>query len=159
LYSSVKNTSAISPINQTSTSKEFNLITGTYYVEIVGALSLECYDLSVNPAINSSPKNDSSQTENEIYSEVDKQDELAFTELNAIAYPNPSSLYFTLKIQGMSLENVVNVSVYDLLGRLVFTKSGSINDEYRFGEEFLVGVYLVKVQQGTEMVSLKVIKK
>ncbi|HCE55768.1 MAG TPA: hypothetical protein DER05_12530 [Lutibacter sp.] len=159
LYSSVKNTSAISPINQTSTSKEFNLITGTYYVEIVGALSLECYDLSVNPAINSSPKNDSSQTENEIYGEVDKQDELAFTVLNAIAYPNPSSLYFTLKIQGMSLENVVNVNVYDVLGRLVFTKSGSINDEYRFGEEFLVGVYLVKVQQGTEMVSLKVIKK
>ncbi|MDP2067459.1 MAG: T9SS type A sorting domain-containing protein [Lutibacter sp.] len=157
LYPS-SNLPALTPINQASTTKEYNLSAGKYYIQVFGGKSFSCYNLSVNPA-NGSAKNDSSQTENEIYSEVDKQDELAFTELNAIAYPNPSSLYFTLKIQGMSLENVVNVSVYDLLGRLVFTKSGSINDEYRFGEEFLVGVYLVKVQQGTEMVSLKVIKK
>jgi len=113
----------------------------------------------VNPVISINVKTASSQTENETISVVDKQGELAFTVLNAIAYPNPSSLFFTLKIQGISLDTNVNVNVYDVIGRMVYAKSGAVNDEYQFGEDFQVGVYLVKVQQGTEIVSLKVIKK
>jgi len=120
---------------------------------------MQCYSLSVNPVINSSAKNESNQTGYEIYSETDKQKIVESILLNAVAYPNPSSLYFTLKLQGKSKETNVNVNVYDGIGRLVYTNSGSIEDEYQFGEQFQSGVYLVKVQQGTEIVSLRVIKK
>ena len=80
---------------------------------------------------------------------------------NVSAYPNPSADYFTLKLQGMLSEEMqkVEVNVFDLLGRQVYTKQGSAQDSYEFGQQFQVGVYLVTVKQGNNTASLKVIKK
>jgi len=46
---------------------------------------------------------------------------------NASAYPNLSADYFTLKLQGMFIEEMqkVEVNVFDLLGRQVYTKQGN----------------------------------
>ncbi|MDP3359332.1 MAG: YDG domain-containing protein [Lutibacter sp.] len=80
---------------------------------------------------------------------------------NVTAYPNPSADYFTLKLQGMLNEEMqkVEVNVFDLLGRQVYTKQGNAQDSYEFGQQFQVGVYLVTVKQGNNVASLKVIKK
>jgi hypothetical protein len=80
---------------------------------------------------------------------------------NVSAYPNPSADYFTLKLQGMLNEDMqkVEVNVFDLLGRQVYTKQGNAQDSYEFGQQFQVGVYLVTVKQGNNTASLKVIKK
>ncbi|MDP2068073.1 MAG: Ig-like domain-containing protein, partial [Lutibacter sp.] len=80
---------------------------------------------------------------------------------NVTAYPNPSADYFTLKLQGMLNEEIqkVEVNVFDLLGRQVYTKQGNAQDSYEFGQQFQVGVYLVTVKQGNNVASLKVIKK
>ncbi len=158
LYPSTNNP-ALNPINQSSTTKEYNLTAGTYYIQISGVQSMQCYSLSVNTVINSFAKTESNQTAYEINNEADKQEIVESILLNAVAYPNPSSVYFTLKLHGTSKETSVNVDVYDGIGRLVYSNSGSIEDEYQFGEQFQAGVYLVKVQQGTETVSLRVIKK
>jgi len=80
---------------------------------------------------------------------------------NVTAYPNPSADYFTLKLQGLSYEasQKVEVNVFDLLGRQVYSKQGSAQDSYEFGQQFQVGVYLVTVKQGNNTASLKLIKK
>ncbi len=80
---------------------------------------------------------------------------------NVTAYPNPSADYFMLKLQGLSYEasQKVEVNVFDLLGRQVYSKQGSAQDAYEFGQQFQVGVYLVTVKQGNNIASLKVIKK
>jgi hypothetical protein len=82
-------------------------------------------------------------------------------EFNVSAYPNPSADYFTLKLQGMLNEDMqkVEVKVFDLLGRQVYSKQGNAQDSYEFGQQFQVGVYLVTVKQGNNTASLKVIKK
>jgi len=82
-------------------------------------------------------------------------------EFNVSAYPNPSADYFTLKLQGMLNEEMqkVEVNVFDLLGRQVYSKQGNALDSYEFGQQFQVGVYLVTVKQGNNTASLKVIKK
>jgi len=82
-------------------------------------------------------------------------------EFNVTAYPNPSADYFTLKLQGNLDEEMqkVEVNVFDLLGRQVYSKQGNTQDYYEFGQNFQVGVYLVTVKQGNNTASLKVIKK
>jgi hypothetical protein len=77
---------------------------------------------------------------------------------NVMAYPNPSTEYFTLRLQGAT-QDQVQVNVFDVNGRQVYTKIGNYNDNYQFGERFQAGIYLVNVQQGTNKVSLKVIKQ
>ena len=82
-------------------------------------------------------------------------------EFNVSAYPNPSADYFMLKLQGMLNDDMqkVEVNVFDLLGRQVYSKQGNAQDSYEFGQNFQVGVYLVTVKQGNNVASLKVIKK
>ncbi|MCM2302720.1 MAG: T9SS type A sorting domain-containing protein, partial [Flavobacteriaceae bacterium] len=53
----------------------------------------------------------------------------------------------------------VQVNVFDVSGRQVFSKAGNYNDTYQFGGHFQAGVYLVRVQQGTSVENLKVIKR
>ena len=66
-----------------------------------------------------------------------------------------------LKLQGLSYEasEKVEVNVFDLLGKQVYSKQGNAQDSYEFGQQFQVGVYLVTVKQGNKIASLKVIKK
>ncbi|MDP3313100.1 HYR domain-containing protein [Lutibacter sp.] len=77
---------------------------------------------------------------------------------NVMAYPNPSADYFTLKLQGKTNEEAIEVNVFDVLGRQVYSAKGRSNETYQFGARFQAGMYVVNVVQGTEKVSLRVIK-
>lgn len=115
---------------------------------------------------SSSSRTGSSEVENiqvisstpEIQSITSEELETEAVLFKVLAYPNPSTEYFTLRLQGATQEPV-QVNVFDVSGRQVFSKTGNYNDTYQFGGHFQAGVYLVRVQQGTSVENLKVIKR
>ncbi|PRZ21709.1 MBG domain-containing protein, partial [Flavobacterium granuli] len=74
------------------------------------------------------------------------------------AYPNPSSQYFNLELAGISNEKV-EISVFDVLGRMVKHIENSNNKLIKFGEDFPSGAYLVVVRQGTDQKTIRLIKQ
>lgn len=74
-----------------------------------------------------------------------------------ICYPNPSSDGFNLLLEGKLNEKIM-IAVYNIEGKLVYQTNGSTNNGYRFGNNFVPGVYMVKVMQGNSAESIKVIK-
>ncbi|MEJ7681436.1 MAG: T9SS type A sorting domain-containing protein [Segetibacter sp.] len=63
------------------------------------------------------------------------------------AFPNPSTNYFTVKLQSRVNEKA-QLKVFDALGRPVYLTEGSSNQTYRFGDGFASGSYLLQVTQG-----------
>ncbi|MEJ7586592.1 MAG: T9SS type A sorting domain-containing protein [Ferruginibacter sp.] len=69
-------------------------------------------------------------------------------ELQINTYPNPSSNSFALMVQGGSAESVyISVSTAD--GRVIYTNKGNTNTKYVFGNNFVPGMYILKVSQGS----------
>lgn len=75
------------------------------------------------------------------------------------AYPNPSNTEFTLLLQGYDSKTKVSITVTDLLGRKVYQTEGTGKAQYRFGSNFIAGMYNVQVIQGTDKKSLKLVKE
>ncbi|MEJ7681701.1 MAG: T9SS type A sorting domain-containing protein [Segetibacter sp.] len=73
------------------------------------------------------------------------------------AFPNPSTQYFTVKLQSRVNEKA-QLKVVDLLGRPVYLTEGSSNQTYRFGDPFASGSYFLQVTQGEKKQTLKLIK-
>ena len=78
--------------------------------------------------------------------------------LKAEAYPNPSSTEFTLVLSG-NTKDKVSVIVTDIMGRKLYQVEGSNNTQYHFGRNFISGVYMVQVMQGTAKQSIKLVKE
>ena len=78
----------------------------------------------------------------------------------ATAFPNPFSSTFKLNLTTISNE-LVQVSVYDMLGKLIEdfkVESNGINS-FSFGEKYATGFYNVKVSQGDKTQVLRMIKQ
>jgi hypothetical protein len=76
---------------------------------------------------------------------------------NVIAYPNPSSNVFTIKIQ--SLENAKSeLSVYDSIGRLIDQLQVQTN-ELELGSRYPAGIYNLIVKQGENVKTVRVVKQ
>ncbi len=73
------------------------------------------------------------------------------------AYPNPTTTSFSLMVEGGSNEKVL-VSVFSLDGKVMYQTSGNSNTKYTFGNNFMTGMYIVKVIQGTSAQTLKLVK-
>lgn len=76
---------------------------------------------------------------------------------NIKAYPNPSPNAFTVDIEG-GTEDKVTLQVYSLDGRLVYQTIGTNNSRFSFGNNLTPGVYIVKVTQGVNTQSQKIVK-
>jgi len=79
------------------------------------------------------------------------------TELKISSYPNPTVTNFGLFVEGGTDEKV-EISVMSSDGRIVFRIQGTTNNNYRFGNSFTPGLYIIKVVQGSTAQILKVIK-
>ncbi|MBN8643543.1 MAG: T9SS type A sorting domain-containing protein [Flavobacteriales bacterium] len=81
-------------------------------------------------------------------------------EFQVNAAPNPFGDYFSLNVTSSS-EEMIQIKVYDLLGKLIEDKSISSEDieELQLGTDFPSGVYNVIVSQGNELKSLRLIKR
>ncbi|MBC7524390.1 MAG: T9SS type A sorting domain-containing protein [Flavobacterium sp.] len=79
---------------------------------------------------------------------------------NIKIYPNPFSTTFKINFISSS-ENDVKVSLYDITGRTIETKSISYVDinNFEFGSNINSGIYIVEVIQGGISNSFKIIKK
>ncbi len=79
--------------------------------------------------------------------------------LQARAFPNPTSNYFSLVLQSRRTEQV-NLRVVDLVGRVVEAKRGiAANSTLRIGDNYRPGIYFVEVTQGKEKVVMKLVKQ
>ncbi len=84
-------------------------------------------------------------------------DALAINNLQLMAYPNPTNSSFNLLAQGGSTERI-SIEVFGFDGKLVYRSGGVTNTRYSIGANFMPGVYVVKVTQGSTTRLLKVVK-
>ena len=79
------------------------------------------------------------------------------TELNVHVFPNPASTKFILTIESNSNENV-EIIIMNSYGKKVYQATGRTNDKYMFGNEFNSGIYFIKVMQGKNIQTVKILK-
>ena len=77
--------------------------------------------------------------------------------LQLAVFPNPTTTSFGLMVQGGTNERVA-VQVYNIQGSVLYQTIGNSNTRYNFGNNFMPGVYIVKVIQGTITKVIKVVK-
>ena len=88
-----------------------------------------------------------------------RSSEIASTSFGAIAYPNPFADNFMLEVSA-STNEMIQVNVYDMLGKLVENHQVNVSDLSTFviGNKFVSGVYNIEVIQGTQIERLRVVK-
>ena len=88
-----------------------------------------------------------------------KENIKASTELTAVAYPNPYSGSFQLKLSAVNAP--VQVKVFDMLGRVVEVRetASAAMDEVQFGQNYPSGIYNIVVTQGDAVQTLRVIRR
>jgi hypothetical protein len=88
-----------------------------------------------------------------------RSSEISLTSFGAIAYPNPFADNFMLEVSS-STNEMIEVNVYDMLGKLVENHQVNVSDLSTFviGNRFVSGVYNIEVIQGTQIERLRVVK-
>jgi len=72
-------------------------------------------------------------------------------------FPNPAINEFGLLVEGKNNEKIT-ILVMSEDGKIVFQTAGITNKTYKFGQNFAAGLYIIKVTNGNELKTLKVIK-
>jgi hypothetical protein len=82
------------------------------------------------------------------------------TPFNAVAYPNPFADGFAINVT-TTTDELVGVKVYDMTGRLLESRNHDLGqmETLQIGQRYPSGVYNVIVTQGTEVKTLRVIKR
>jgi Carbohydrate binding domain/SdrD B-like domain/Secretion system C-terminal sorting domain len=87
-------------------------------------------------------------------------EEPVITRVNAVKiWPNPSNSSFTLRFSDAAVNEPVQIRVLDITGKQVYTVKGFANNDYRFGEQFKPGVYLVELIRSNERRTMKLVKQ
>ena len=73
------------------------------------------------------------------------------------AYPNPTVNEFSVKIETES-EDKISIDVINMNGVKVFQFNGKINGIYKFGQNLKAGMYFLRVRQGINCSTQKIIK-
>jgi hypothetical protein len=89
------------------------------------------------------------------------------SEFKAIAYPNPFSNNFNLAVEALNPDaetsgnSIVNLKVYDMLGRLIEQKDVRVSDleTTSIGEQYPSGVYNVIMSQDKTIETIRVVKR
>ena len=106
MYPSGNNAAALVTTSSTSTSKTYALTGGTtYFVQITGALSYTCYDLSILPVISAAKY-------------APNTSKVIYTELTVKAYPNPHQGLFNLSIISPE-DGKAQIELFTVLGQLL----------------------------------------
>lgn len=76
------------------------------------------------------------------------------------AYPNPSTNYFTFKVETTNTADKVLIRLIDINGRVVEVRNGYAgNQVIRMGENLKAGLYVAEIRQGTSSKQIKIIKQ
>ncbi|RXK59685.1 T9SS type A sorting domain-containing protein [Lacibacter luteus] len=77
-----------------------------------------------------------------------------------ITAPNPSDSYFTLTVKSSNTTDRILVRVVDGLGRIVEQKENVMaGTTVRFGDKYIPGIYFISVQQGSNLKTVKLIRR
>jgi hypothetical protein len=79
-------------------------------------------------------------------------------EFRVEVWPNPAAEYFNLKVESDS-DETVNIRIYDITDRLIYSSEAINIETVSFGENFVPGIYIVRVQQGEHFKTVKVAKQ
>jgi hypothetical protein len=147
-----------------STPSFTNLAPGTYSMVVKD--SKGCTSSAVPVIINAGTANCTAprmyNTSSERRSSVIEKSNVAKPLINSLlsvqAYPNPSTSQFTLDVAGNSKEKV-SIIVTDLLGRTQQKMEGSANQTYKVGGSLKPGAYIVQVNQGDKVETVKIVKE
>jgi hypothetical protein len=74
------------------------------------------------------------------------------------SWPNPSNLYFNVKLKTNNLTDRVTIQVFDTSNKRVHYQEFNPNQDYRFGENLQAGVYIVKITQSEFIQTLRLVK-
>ena len=91
---------------------------------------------------------------------VDLETETDLAAFKVTGYPNPYTNTFQLDINTQS-SALVNVMVYDMVGKLIEVRNSGISElgTMEMGDNYATGIYNVMVTQGTEVKTVRMIKK
>jgi hypothetical protein len=78
--------------------------------------------------------------------------------LTAKVLPNPSATHFTLQVGTSQNREQITLYILDGVGRLVETKIIAAGTSVQVGNNYVPGTYFVQVVQGSEKVTLKLVK-
>ena len=99
--------------------------------------------------------------EDELCPPYDGEDDDPLTreaEFDVVAWPNPSSTEFSMRLQSLDVRNDARVDVFDLNNKHVHSAIFGATDEYSFGSKLESGLYIVKITQGENLKILRLIK-
>jgi Concanavalin A-like lectin/glucanases superfamily/Secretion system C-terminal sorting domain len=73
---------------------------------------------------------------------------------------NPTTTYFSIYIAGTKMDNIINIRITDIAGKLItqITNAPS-NKEIKVGESFTPGIYLAEIKAGENRKIIKLIKQ
>jgi parallel beta-helix repeat protein len=125
------------------------------YTSVILMKAAACSSIKNEQANNSSML--SKVTSNTIAGNSHSNRNQNLPQLKLVAFPNPSPTEFNLLIQSSSNEEV-EVSLFDMNGRNVFHTRGQANQKYVFGRNLTSGIYALKVTQGENVQTLKLMK-
>jgi hypothetical protein len=80
------------------------------------------------------------------------------TEIKQMVWPNPSRQQFTLKLSSNSNE-LIELRVFDIFGKQVYSTRGPVNKQYLFGSSFTRGIYMAEIRKGGNRLMVKLIKQ
>jgi hypothetical protein len=96
--------------------------------------------------------------QSDVYDDMSKIAPTVPGKLSIAAYPNPATSFFNLKVTSRSNE-VIEIKVYDMTGKVVDARRGAPGQLYRLGDNVVGGMYIVEVRQGSEVATTKVVKQ
>ncbi len=81
----------------------------------------------------------------------------AISTLRISCFPNPSTTQFTLLAEGKTGERIT-IQVFNTEGRMVYQNTVANNNRYSFGKNLTAGIYILRVTQGNNIQTLKLVK-
>ena len=77
---------------------------------------------------------------------------------NIIVAPNPSSSEFTIDFKN-KIDAPITICIMDVSGRILVNENYTSTTNFKFGSDFIPGIYLVRINLGEQTKTLKVIKQ
>jgi hypothetical protein len=134
-------------ITGATTSSHFASQAGAYRVCATNTLGCNNYSSTANITVNCRISNNDSIQNN--------LDENLLTNISIA--PNPSSSEFNIDFKSQ-VDFPITICIFDVSGRILVNESYSSTRNFKFGSEFIPGIYLVRINSGDQTKTFKVIK-
>ncbi|MEO6252596.1 MAG: T9SS type A sorting domain-containing protein [Ferruginibacter sp.] len=90
---------------------------------------------------------------------VSKDEMLENKTLSFKVWPNPATGYFSVSLMDSKSNERVEINVFDVNGKPVYSNKGAANQTYRLGAGFQPGIYSIHISQGEKTAIQKLVKE